>query len=704
MMNSISKHLCLIFVLLAMIDGKTQAAPFQSCPSKAFLIQQTTAQLYGVNLVTGGFSLLSSDLGTTDRINGFGFNFHDNYLYGWGYEWGTVVQIGDDFQAQPLTITNLPNTNFFVGDIALDENAYYVYNRDSAFGLYRISLDSSSPDYLESIRVIDGSSLNLRIYDLAFHPDNGFAYSVDADGNLHQINVSDGSSSNLGDVGQTGTFGAVYFDVDGNFYISRNSDGYVFRIDVSAPDPFAEFFTYGPSSSQNDGARCAIAPIVDYSEPATTDFGDAPDSYGTTLFNNGARHGIGDVYLGDNIDGEYNANVYPAEDDLSGTDDEDGLIFITPLIAGLDSLVQIRVTGTGYLNIWGDWNQDGVFDESERMLLDEYLSDTTQVFLLNTSITALEGATWVRARISSTQGIVANGGVADGEVEDYRVTVLNEGYSQIQHSPYYLAFEDNWPVQGDYDMNDVVIKQNSSVLVTPQNTIKQLEITGSLVAMGAGYKNGYAIQLDGISPLNVDTASIRFEINGEQQPGLIETETEDMVLMISEDLNSEVTESNNCEYHRTDSSCSQDKELFFTLKVPFITPIANNAFPQAPFNPFIFATPGTWHGAILPNNPGRELEIHLKNRQPTSKANIAWLALADDASDPDTSLYYQTTTGLPWALAISPGSGNDWKHPLERVDFLQAYPKFEDFVSSNGANYANWYEAVHANSIRLYPY
>ena len=79
------KLLLSLFLLLISYQGF--ATPFTSCPSKAFLIQQSVAQLYGVNLVTGSYELLSDDLGTTNKINGFGFNFHDNYLYGWAYEW-----------------------------------------------------------------------------------------------------------------------------------------------------------------------------------------------------------------------------------------------------------------------------------------------------------------------------------------------------------------------------------------------------------------------------------------------------------------------------------------------------------------------------------------------------------------------------------------------------------------------------------------
>ncbi len=140
MLYSKKMKLCFFTAYLycfALSIGSLSATPFDSCPSKAFLMQQQVAQLYGVNLVTGDYSLLSDNLGTSDKINAIGFNFHDNYIYGWGYEWGTLVRIGNDFQATPITLTDNPSVNFYVGDVALNENSYYFYRKGSSYGLSR---------------------------------------------------------------------------------------------------------------------------------------------------------------------------------------------------------------------------------------------------------------------------------------------------------------------------------------------------------------------------------------------------------------------------------------------------------------------------------------------------------------------------------------------------------------------------------------
>lgn len=693
-----------VATLFALSSCHVAADAFDSCPSQAFLMQDTTAQLYGVNLVTGNVNLLSSNLGTNNRINGFGFSNHDRYLYGWGYQHNTIVKIGNDYQIEPLTVTNKPGANFFVGDVALSENAYYLYKKGGNYGLYRVSLDEADSDYLDMQRVTDGASLSMLIYDLAFHPTDGYAYSVDKYGDLYRIDVTVGTKSKVSNVGQRGTFGAVYFDVNGTFYISRNQDGHIYRIDVDGDNPKAELFAYGPSSGNNDGARCAMAPIIDESEPATTDFGDAPDSYLTSLASNGARHGIVEgLHLGSAIDGEYDAHISPFSDEESN-DDEDGVNFITAFEAGLDGFMQVTVEGDGYLSVWVDWDQDGTFETNDQLIADKSLTTGTHYIFEETPIDVTSGTTWARVRYTTTTGVGPSGGVTDGEVEDYQVAVVNPGNRLVNNVPYFLAFEDNWPETGDYDFNDVVMRLNSSMIVSEDNHVKKLRMSGELTAMGASYNNGFAIQLEGITNDDIDTDSIRFTINGKEvNTPLLETGTVNTVLKISEDLWQHVT-AGGCWFYKTEQGCTSQHEFKFSISLRFTRDIGVNAFPQAPYDPFIFATDDTEHGELFGENPGRGLEIHLKNKAPTALANTNYFGLAEDATDLASGATYQTENGLPWAIAINASTYSDWQHPLEYVDILRAYPEFAEFVNSNGTAKQSWFKKENADSTKVYSY
>ncbi|EPR74146.1 hypothetical protein ADIWIN_0845 [Winogradskyella psychrotolerans RS-3] len=58
-----------------------------------------------------------------------------------------------------------------------------------------------------------------------------------------------------------------------------------------------------------------------------------------------------------------------------------------------------------------------------------------------------------------------------------------------------LLFEDLWPSFGDYDMNDLVIDYNVNEISDGNNRIKEIQVITVVRATGAGYRNGFGIQL-----------------------------------------------------------------------------------------------------------------------------------------------------------------------------------------------------------------
>ena len=312
------------FIGLVFISNSSNGAPFTNCPSKAFLFQGNPVSTYGINLVTGNYTLLEDDPGINANINGLGFNEQDKYLYGYNTSHFEMVRMGSDFQVQTLNLTGLPaNKTFYVGDVA--QHYYYLYRRN--VGFYKVDLSPLDQDANASLTAqLITSNTAVGLTDFAFHPNSKKLFGVDnASGILYQFDPDSGVTLEMGNTGQTGTFGAMYFDVNGYFYLSRNQDGQIYRINLSSLtasttdtqlinlDVTAVKFADGPSSSQNDGARCASAPLIDEDTPSTIDFGDAPASYGTTLADNGARHLINSaIFLGLNQpDGDYDGYVRP---------------------------------------------------------------------------------------------------------------------------------------------------------------------------------------------------------------------------------------------------------------------------------------------------------------------------------------------------------------------------------------------------------
>ena len=208
------------------------ADAFTECPARAFLTQDTVAKAYGVNLVAGDVGLLQNDMGASSKVDATGFSPEDRFIYGWGYEKRKPVRIHSDFKVEFLDATNIPDFDFYVGDVATTTNTYYVYKKGK--GLFAMSLDSSEPDYLKMMLVPGSEALGLNIFDMAFHPRESFAYAVDKTGNLKKIDVENGTAVDLGNIGYSGTFGAAYFDVDGNLYVASNRDGNVYKVAIDS--------------------------------------------------------------------------------------------------------------------------------------------------------------------------------------------------------------------------------------------------------------------------------------------------------------------------------------------------------------------------------------------------------------------------------------------------------------------------------------
>lgn len=804
--SNVIKTWMLLFIFgLVLFSSKNYAddLAFDECPSKAYLVQGADAKLYGVNLVTGQTTLLESDMGTGNKLNGFGFNTYDNFFYGWDYENQTIGKIGNDYQIVPQSLDNsqvlsndgidITANNYYVGDVAVTHNFYYFYKKN--VGLFRVSLDPTDSNYLITETVTTSSPMN--IYDLAFHPDSGLAFAVDGAGLLWKINVDDNTQTeSLGNIGYSGTFGAAYFDVNGFLYVSRNSDGNIYRIDMnniysesqidtsafspsvdgqswsyndyppssssgttningssdndvliingnlsasgfnyngasghdrlilgnsssyytvtpqgsnyritwpngnylntnnveeilydnflsSSPSAETELFANGPISSTNDGARCAIAEIFD-DDDTSVDFGDAPDSYSTTLASNGARHTIDQsgLFMGTVVNGE-NSPRSPSDSS------DDGISFVTSLEIGLDAVLDIEASASGYVHGWIDFNQDGVFDHAtENVLSGQLVAPGTNTLLIAIPNDSVSGSTWSRFRISSSDSVLPTGGEPDGEVEDYPVTLDATNITRVYYpssSTYVtLAYEDYWPKFGDFDFNDVVVRYRTIEDRIDQNVVRYTA-EGFLDASGAVYHNGFAVRFIGIDPNNVNTQTLRYEISGlAQTESPLELNYTDAILYIFPDIRDLYTASESCSVFRTQSGCGSPSPISFKATLPLSSPVNINSAPSGLLDPFIFGAKGHGHGESVNSEQARGWEVHMKNQAPTLAFSQALFGEEDDDSSGEN--YFQSANGLPWALEIP----SSWLHPLEEVPINEAYPNFVGFAESNGATNTDW--------------
>jgi hypothetical protein len=163
---------------------------------------------------------------------------------------------------------------------------------------------------------------------------------------------------------------------------------------------------------------------------AELDFGDAPNSYATTLASNGPRHTIvPGVFLGTMIDGEADGKPGPM---AAGDGDDDGVAFTSDLAPGESVGLEVTASTPGYLNAWVDFDRDGTFNgRDEQIFADTRLVTGVNRLSFRIPAEAATGDTYARFRFN-TRGLLPYYGPADdGEVEDYKVTIAQGFEPQV---------------------------------------------------------------------------------------------------------------------------------------------------------------------------------------------------------------------------------------------------------------------------------
>ncbi len=262
--NAIYKKLVTVFLISFATCIFAQDEPF-NCDYNAYLFQYN--DVYSIDLASGNSYLVAEDI-TAGSINAAAYNPKDGYIWGsLSSPEKTIVRIGKNFLTTTFYIPELPTSNRYIGGIN-PHGVYYLKGGGTTY--YKIDLDPSSPTYSEHLAT-ETLSQSISIHDWAFNAVDGNLYAVEKNTNvLYRINPTNGIVESLGEVpilsGLNYTYGAVYFDVSGRFYVSANQTGTIYVIqsvqDLNGTNPIdSNLFAFGPSSSSNDGARCPTAPV-----------------------------------------------------------------------------------------------------------------------------------------------------------------------------------------------------------------------------------------------------------------------------------------------------------------------------------------------------------------------------------------------------------------------------------------------------------
>ncbi|MBM4093669.1 MAG: hypothetical protein FJ276_30325, partial [Planctomycetes bacterium] len=175
-------------------------------------------------------------------------------------------------------------------------------------------------------------------------------------------------------------------------------------------------------------------PGVNFGNAAAADYGDAPLPYPTRKAHNGAAHGLLPGFqLGQLVDGEPDGRPddLALGDDQHNLADEDGVVFVGKMFAGMTGTVNVTVStgpySPGALQAWIDFNGDGDWnDPGEQIVKDRVLSAGVYPITFTVPTDIKVGPTYARFRYGYERGIGPTGMAMAGEVEDYRVLLLKD--------------------------------------------------------------------------------------------------------------------------------------------------------------------------------------------------------------------------------------------------------------------------------------
>ncbi|MEI6172331.1 MAG: LruC domain-containing protein [Bacteroidota bacterium] len=239
-----------------------------------------------------------------------------------------------------------------------------------------------------------------------------------------------------------------------------------------------------------------------------------------------------------------------------------------------------------------------------------------------------------------------------------------------------IAFEDNWPAYGDYDLNDLVMGYKFKIVSNAQHNVVEIFNTMLLRANGAGMENGFGYQLPNVTPTSVrsvtgtgDQTGYTIGANG------TETGNSKATIILFDKSHRYMNEWN------TQLGVAPVPAYQFDVYLEFMkngVPGPGGAITVtnlniAQWNPFLVA------------NGQRGREVHLPNYMPTDQADVTLFGTSDD--DTRIGHYYKSKTNLPWALDIY----GQFDYPAEHMDISLTYLHFGQWVETSGSQYLDWW-------------
>jgi len=253
------------------------------------------------------------------------------------------------------------------------------------------------------------------------------------------------------------------------------------------------------------------------------------------------------------------------------------------------------------------------------------------------------------------------------------------------------AFEDGWPLYGDFDMNDLVLRVNKKTLTfDANNKVIAFNLEVELLAVGASKPIAAALQLD-----NVPASSITEVVTYNVKPTTlfdftnknIESNQEQAVIPLFADAHQLMGKT---EYGFINTIKDISNNVVETPKINISVIFTNSNLTAADFinsklNFFI----------ITDAKSTNRKEIHLSGYKPTNKASNEYFGIHNDATSISKGIYYISTENLAWGIMVP----TNFRYPKEFNMITDAYSKFSNWLNTGGIEDNDWYNTFDESKV-----
>ncbi|NUT32953.1 MAG: hypothetical protein HOV79_07750 [Hamadaea sp.] len=480
-------------------------APFPTCPNYGYMVTlpegsgRSTFNRYDIGTATlipiKQFDFVVNAIGYSKTQNVFwGLHSVDNgpdAIVRFDKD-GNLVEVG-----VPQDASGTPLAEFEALAGTVDGDELIVHTRTPANHVVTIDVDPDSTTFGEvtgdvAVSRATGALDYLNVGDWDVYDQDGLLYAIELSSAFRKVVTIDpasGAVTELADLSDdlpnSDNYGGAFVeDGSGNLYVGANNiisggsktgRSQTFMIRTAFSPPLVTAYAKGGALRVNDGGDCLLA----------TDFGDAPDTYGTMDSSGGPAHVLSSyLHKGKklsigaendaDLDGFHNDDATTDDGTIAQVNDEDGVPVGTKSTSNAPSLTVTSTNTTGLkatLAGWLDSDRDGAFGAGERATVALAASATSaKLTWPGFSMDTGEAKSFLRLRLyegaAEDDGPQPGGWVDGGEVEDHQVTLVKVTPRVIKPvtAPVVIIAPEEWPDEvwpprdvdddGDIDQTD----------------------------------------------------------------------------------------------------------------------------------------------------------------------------------------------------------------------------------------------------------